>query len=154
MGTPALPLQLQHHPCQWEKAMIRIEVGCTHREFNRHHPIADLQLQPGWIGADLPAGRTQTPCLEPLLSLANLEPLELADVVADQIGPRRPAGELQPHARQARLQTKTDAHPVAGGIAQIKVDLNHADLRPPAGRRFREAPGLRSGERVGRRSDG
>jgi hypothetical protein len=59
-----------------------------------------------------------------------LEPLEVADIVTDEIGARRPGRQAQAQAIQARGDGEADPHQVALGGTAIELNLNHPVLRP------------------------
>ena len=42
VGRPTLPLQLQNHGCQGQKAVVAIEMAGAHRELGGQHRVADF----------------------------------------------------------------------------------------------------------------
>ena len=93
VGRPALALHLQHHRRQGKKAVVAIEMASAHGELRSQDPVTDPQRLPNPASqVQLPTGRSQAPDRAGLVAAQHLQALEMAHVVADQIGARGPGG--------------------------------------------------------------
>ncbi|GDX71972.1 hypothetical protein LBMAG39_04050 [Cyanobium sp.] len=59
-----------------------------------------------------------------------LQPLQVAHIVTDEIGARRPGRQAQAQAFLSGRDGEADPHQVALGVATIELNLNHPVLRP------------------------
>ena len=135
MGAPALPLHLQHHPSQGQEAMVTAQVAGAHAQLSGQHPPVDLQGLKGGEG-QAPGRHLQAPGAEALATLVNLQPLQGADVVANQIGAGRPGGKAQGQGRLAWRKAKASLHQVAMRLAQVELQQKRL-----AGDALRHGPG-------------
>ena len=107
--------------------MVAIEVAGAHGEFRGHQLVADLQRCSGPASqVHLPAGRAQAPDRAGPASAEHLQALQMAHVVANQVGARGPGGQAQAQLGPGGLQLHRDGQQVALGIAQIEANGGHA----------------------------
>ena len=133
MAGPALPLQLQGHGRQRQEAVLPVEVAGTHRQLCRQERIADLDgLEAGQF--QLPATGREPPQRQDGPSLPNLphlKPLQLAYVVADQVGAWRPAGQGENQPALSWPMADPDPHQVLVAGGEIEIQIRHG--RAPGG---------------------
>ena len=140
VGRPALPLQLQGHRCQGQKAVVAVEVAGAHRELRGKHRVADLEgLKAGQL--QLPAAGTGTPGLKAAAGLSHRQRLQLADVIPDQVGAWGPGGQGQAQAGTAWGVEEADPHQVLVTGCEIQVKRRHGLARAPTGVRAPRGPG-------------
>ena len=135
MRRPALAFHLQHHRRQGQKAMGAVEMAGAHRELGGLNRVANRdRLALGWhfrrpvlrTGAQhAPLGRCQPLQQQRPAALAHLQPLQMAHVVANQIGAGSPGRQAQQERPLARRQADPHLHQLTAGGGKIELDLRH-----------------------------
>jgi hypothetical protein len=111
MGSPPGPFDLQGDPSQGKKTVLAVQVAGADRELSGLNGVADLdRIQ--LLKLEEPAGGCQSSGGQKMGALPDLKTLKGANVVPDQIGARRPAGEAQ-------LQAPLGGHKAEFGVNQV-----------------------------------
>ena len=125
VGRPPFPLHLQHHGRQGQKGVLLIHVAGAHRQLGGHHPVGHGDRTRLGVAVQLPAGGGAAAQGQAGARLHHLEGLQLADVIADQVGARRPGGQLQPQPSPLGHDRELDPQQVPLGVAAIELNRNH-----------------------------
>ena len=129
VGVPALPLHLKNNGGQRQKAMVLVQMAGADRQLRGHDRIGDRHRTAGRIGLQTPTGRISPRNRQGLAVLVGLQPLQLFDVITDQVRARGPARKRDPLFLVGSLKTELDAHEMTLRVAQIKLDLNRSSHR-------------------------
>jgi len=156
MGRPALPLHRQGHGGQGQEAVLIAELAGAHRELGGLDPVGHHHRLQGWE-LQLPARHPRAAGQQLAFALVHRQAFQLAHVIANQVGARRPGGQGQAQVGALGLQGQPRLHQVAGGLAQIQMQMEHrlqtlsGPGRPPCREQSNNRPAAGP---AGRRSSG
>jgi hypothetical protein len=122
MGLPPRPFNLQGHGGKGQEAMVTVEMAGADGEFRGLDGIADLQ---GGQVVELhkPARGCHTPSRKALLALPHLQALQVAHVIANEIGTRGPARASQVHAWLPGLKAEQGADEVLLRCPEVEAEV-------------------------------